>query len=94
MRTYPVHKRLCPGGLRVCVIAGAQCCHKDLGLSDLSRPFVNYCNCMACIVNEKLFSGPVIESHGNINLAGPFFVIPAEPAVFITFRVSLFIFLP
>ena len=90
----PIRQGLRPRGLRVCVVAGAHGCHKNLSLPDLSGPFVNNRYCMPRIVNKQLLSGLMIKSHGNINLTGPFFVISAEPAVLITIRMCFLIFLP
>lgn len=61
---------------------------------DLSGGAVNDGHGLTGVVHEQLFTGPVILTHHQIQLAPPGPVVLAEPPVLITVRVGLPVLLP
>jgi len=82
------------GGLRKGVITGSQSSYKDLGLVDLPGLMICDLHRLPSIVDEELFSGPIILAKTGIQLLGPLTVETAELAVLVPFRIPLLIFMP
>lgn len=94
MGTDPVPQppRPCRFGIRV--ITGTE--HGDKYISWTSLAGLAVCDqhCLTRMVNEYLFTRPMLVSQYHVQVPCPFAELSAKPAVVISFRETLFVFLP
>jgi hypothetical protein len=94
MGLNPGGKLLRESGFCEGIIAGSQGGHKNLDLLDLSGLGVRDLHGLTCIVDEELFSGPIVLTETEIQLSDPLLVVVAEPAVLVALGIGLLVLVP
>jgi hypothetical protein len=94
MGLNPGGKVLGQGSLRKGVIAGSQSGHKDLGLADLPRLRIDDLHRLSGIIDEELFSSPIVLTETGIQFFGPLMVETAKLAILVPFWILLSILMP
>ena len=80
--------------LDICIAAGAQGGHKEIGISDLAADRIGNRHCLAGIIDKEFFPGTVGLPEAYIEFIGPPVVKIAELAVLVPIGMSPFIFIP